>query len=505
MSENSRCSANPAWAATPAAYNAAQTDAQLERWWAAQPRDVSFARQLGQSFGDQRTFFECGINREPSCTISGCDIFARSDSPIWSYQALMSVMNLNMYFNAIFDGVVAGQLGYTNSIPQIAKTFFPPQDETFPFGDAAPWIIAILTVLFAIPLLAGETAALVGVGAGALLIGSTTTVNDQLEPLPATNILSVVEMQNYAGQYGETTRHMLSDWANTTFQGQRDGSDRTILNYISGGAFVNADVIPTPKAIEGFYKAQMASRTINAKWRTSRVFIMFTQTLDEDNISGPNQTKYYSKEDKGVYYLYEMHEGNRMTSQLGKPEGLDEMNGTQFGITGQDITKSSARAFRAGGFNYTQEIQTKELEDAMASNHSLDPFAEGAGWSGTWTIPVCDTGKFDWNIQYDDSSLRYGRLPCCCGENCKDTKEFVKAANLLGSQTYLRGCYEQLKPLAGINFEKIDYGFKWETTFPVAWLGWSDGVRAGVVIGMIVGGAVVLGLLLCCCCCILGL
>jgi len=104
-----------------------------------------------------------------------------------------------------------------------------------------------------------------------------------------------------------------------------------------------------------------------------------------------------------------------MTSQLGKPEGLDDMNGTQFGISGQDITKSSARAFRAGGFNYTQEIQMKELEAAMASNHSLDPFAEVAGWSGTWTIPVCDTGKYDWNVQYDDSTLRYGRLPCCCG------------------------------------------------------------------------------------------
>jgi len=47
----------------------------------------------------------------------------------------MSVMNLNMYFNSIFNGVVAGQLSYSNSIPQIAKTFFPLQDESFPFGD----------------------------------------------------------------------------------------------------------------------------------------------------------------------------------------------------------------------------------------------------------------------------------------------------------------------------------------------------------------------------------
>jgi len=71
------------------------------------------------------------------------------------------------------------------------------------------------------------------------------------------------------------------------------------------------------------------------------VFIMFTETLDEDHISGPNETKYYSKEDKGVYYLYQWNEGNRMTSDLGRPVGLDELNGTQFGITGRAVIPST--------------------------------------------------------------------------------------------------------------------------------------------------------------------
>ena len=44
----------------------------------------------------------------------------------------------------------------------------------------------------------GQAAAVAGTGAGALLIGSATTVHDQLEPLPADNMVSVVEMQNYA-------------------------------------------------------------------------------------------------------------------------------------------------------------------------------------------------------------------------------------------------------------------------------------------------------------------
>lgn len=156
-------------------------------------------------------------------------MFVKAEDPVWSYQALMSVVNLNMYFNAIHDGVVAGQLSYTNFIPEIAQNFFPPQSQDFPFGDALPWIVAILTILFAFPLLAGEGAALVGVGAGALLIGSATTVNDQLEPHPLSNVLSVVDMQNYAVKYGESTRGAISDWANATFEGKGDASGQTVM------------------------------------------------------------------------------------------------------------------------------------------------------------------------------------------------------------------------------------------------------------------------------------
>lgn len=68
----------------------------------------------------------------------------------------------------------------------------------------------------------------------------------------------------------------------------------------------------------------------------------------------------------------------------------------------------------------------------------------------------------------------------------------MKAANILGSQAFLRGCYEQLKSVPGINFETVDYGYKWENSFNTYWAGASDGIRAGLVIGMIVGGVIVL-------------
>jgi len=40
---------------------AANTDGQLANCSAGQLGDVSFARQLGQSFGDQRTFLSVGL------------------------------------------------------------------------------------------------------------------------------------------------------------------------------------------------------------------------------------------------------------------------------------------------------------------------------------------------------------------------------------------------------------------------------------------------------------
>ena len=85
------------------------------------------------------------------------------------------------------------------------------------------------------------------------------------------------------------------------------------------------------------------------------------------------------------------------------------------------------------------------------------------------------------------------------GTDCQDTKDFVKAANIHGSQAYLRGCYEQLKSVPDLDFESIDYGFRWENSFKTYWAWASDGIRAGLVIGMIVGGIIAMVLLVFCC------
>jgi len=81
--------------------------------------------------------------------------------------------------------------------------------------------------------------------------------------------------------------------------------------------------LPTFTDIEQYYKKQMVSRTINAQWkcvifplpssylitnmkscRKQKIFITFFKTDDVNDASGPNQTRYYSAEDGGVYYMY---------------------------------------------------------------------------------------------------------------------------------------------------------------------------------------------------------
>jgi hypothetical protein len=84
------------------------------------------------------------------------------------------------------------------------------------------------------------------------------------------------------------------------------------------------------------------------------------------------------------------------------------------------------------------------------------------------------------------SELRNQTLPrrlFNIGVNCQDTKAFVKAANMVGFQTLLRGCKSQLEG-SGIDFDKIDYGFSWKHSFPLTWAAYSTGQKGGVGFGL---------------------
>lgn len=95
-----------------------------------------------------------------------------------------------------------------------------------------------------------------------------------------------------------------------------------------------------------------------------------------------------------------------------------------------DIFKSSARAYRAAGFNLTDTDARNSVADTMASPKSPSPFLEGPGWTGTFTLPVCDIGEHNWSTAYGDTSP--GDLGGC-ELNCTVMAASAKAAKMQGS------------------------------------------------------------------------
>lgn len=163
-------------------------------------------------------------------------------------------------------------------------------------------------------------------------------------------------------------------------------------DYLSGGSLTDATLLPSTSQIESFYKKQLFSAIINAQWRKRKIFTTFHRTNDSLSSSGPNATRYYSQKDGGVYYTYFYHESGTLKGYLDAPEGLAQLNESAWGISGGDISKASAASAKVGGFNYTEEMGRGALSEAIASNGSLSPWEDGAGWRGTWTMPVCDMG-----------------------------------------------------------------------------------------------------------------
>ncbi|KAK4460747.1 hypothetical protein QBC42DRAFT_347767 [Cladorrhinum samala] len=165
---------------------------------------------------------------------------------------------------------------------------------------------------------------------------------------------------------------------------------------------------------------------------------------------------------------------------------VEMQNYASLGYTGT-ILQILSNGVQSGWF----QLHLRDTDQGVGGRHCQQPHASIR--SPKEQRAVRDTGTYDWNVQHDDSTSKRGRLPCCCGVNCTDTKAFVKAANLHGSQTFLHRYYEQLKLLPDIDFEMIDYGYKLkEMAFLAAWKVWSNGERAGMVILMIFAGITIL-------------
>ena len=186
----------------------------------------------------------------------------------------------------------------------LAHDFFPWKNPSYAPASVVIWVVAGITSVAAFGALGGEE---VGIAAGALANFVSAAANQVVQSLSPqlTPTEGVAQLGAFATQAGETTRRSLEQWVNMTFSGQQDVLGHSLKDYIAGGSFVQLST-PSNHEIEEFYKQQMLARTINLAWKTShsKVFIMFANTTDPNDDHGPNETKYYSANDGGVYYFY---------------------------------------------------------------------------------------------------------------------------------------------------------------------------------------------------------
>lgn len=95
----------------------------------------------------------------------------------------MAVVNLNTYFNSLYEGITQGQVDYLSLTSSMAETFFPWKDPQFPLADASLWIIAVLAALFAIPGGIAVEAGVAAAGVGAFAAAGMQELTDKLTPV----------------------------------------------------------------------------------------------------------------------------------------------------------------------------------------------------------------------------------------------------------------------------------------------------------------------------------
>lgn len=145
-------------------------------------------------------------------------------------------VNLSAHQNEVTNA----QADFTDQIGEIVSTFFPPSDPSFPLGQGIPWISALISLVFGLGGLIPEIGAAervenVGLSSFGYLVGAGFTMaTNNLQPSPGSNLDTVLDMQNFCKNISQSTRDMLSSWANSTFLGTADVNNHTIL-YVTFG------------------------------------------------------------------------------------------------------------------------------------------------------------------------------------------------------------------------------------------------------------------------------
>jgi hypothetical protein len=213
----SNCGTDSAWAPTPSAYIAANTDGNLTAWWkniSSQPGHGPLPNELAQLFGSHQYGFSCGIGDDSTCTVPGCSNFDSNGDPPWTYLALQSITQLNVLFNAMYDGIGVGQSDYQGLIGNISEDFFTWGDGQAHQSSATTW---------------GAWAA-EGFGGtiGNIAGGAIANTGSSVAP-GVDETQGVAQLGEYAVSVAQSLREWIQGWANTTFNGDQTSSNETLL------------------------------------------------------------------------------------------------------------------------------------------------------------------------------------------------------------------------------------------------------------------------------------
>ncbi|OCK75429.1 hypothetical protein K432DRAFT_397277 [Lepidopterella palustris CBS 459.81] len=259
--------------------------------------------------------------------------------------------------------------------------------------------------------------------------------------------VSIVEMNtalNLINQLGiafensfNNVTSALEQWSQTLFNGEKDASGKTIIDYFAGGRFTLSYNV-TESEIGSYYFQTMVSNVVNDQWKSgnlpTRQFVMCT-----NGTALCNETSLYA-EGGHTCCLYRDNAQNSLdqSGNYNAPLGLDDLANSTFGINASSITAGSLHSYLAQRLNYNATNISSRIEASLQGNPTTQAFAEGVEFQGIWTLPVCDVGnKGFWVANYD---LR--GFPCCCGTDCAETNKFISEAQLANFGDFYSKCQQ---------------------------------------------------------------
>lgn len=205
------------------------------------------------------------------------------------------------------------------------------------------------------------------------------------------------------------------------------------------------------KTLRQYLTRQFNARAINYIWRTQKVFITYTTDVDgscEQDKQGPQDMKYCRENDPGVYYLYYWHQkavgaGQTLgidsfdTGIMDHPIGWDKLAAgwvdRDYQLELKDVFEASIAAYQAAGLQYDEKTAIDRALSAVRDGWA-NPWDKGTQWEGTFTIPICDTGKLSYNVQ-----LGQRIMPCNCGGDGSKVDAF-KNLTMPGYGVYDQEC-----------------------------------------------------------------